>query len=506
MKALLSCFILVFIASNTVWAAFYSFPADSIFYPSWNTVNFHSKLSLCGNWKDQTGKIYPVPFSTDESQLIDIQTEFFLDSLPKDTLYIYFGGIAQNAEIYLNGRLLHLTDNPFAEYLLPIPQRLFNRQWNALRVVMTTASSNWLHLIGIHKPVWLLQRRKGTFGQFPKLSQSDTTLFYFPASTTFGLNISDEEFEKDIKEMKEFGVKSLYFPHNISNRLIAKMSLYGIEYSSKPTTYTAFYRTFPGYEHQWNGLVWKFIHKNTPQFGKYQQGTSSGISFQNTQVILVGLLFGLFFIVVWKWFGAKHFRQIFKFWHPTKEIVTIINDKNALLFPYNVYVTIGKYLFQAGFILFLLLIIRQYGWGNEFNIFRDNSFLSIFFQHYAQNEWIMAIAAIVPLTIYNTIKYFLQSFLGRIYEIKEFIMKLTAIEVLADYPMNVFLFMITGSLFFIKTATFFLLTITLLLLSLYMIRRLLIISIGLQSVIKTPTFINLLYICTLELLPWLILF
>ncbi len=464
-------------------------------------------LSLNGNWRDASGQVFAVPFCSDEHRELEIQTEFFLKEALTDTCFLYIGGISWSAEIYLNDRLIQISENPFQEQLIAIPPQLLNKQWNALRVYMqiTGPSARWnsVRLLGIHRPIWLLVRKSGVETRLPMLVQADTTLFYVPWSNRYGYNVGLEEFEVQLQQLKRAGIHAIYLPFGLPNRLLAKMAELGMGYHIRPGKLIALYAAYPGYERYWTQrMLW---HEN--QFSGYEPLSRERGGVQHPELVLYLMLAGLAFLVFWKLYSGRYFGQVFETWQTSKQLQQIVFEGNYLRFPYNIYIIVGKILFQTGFVFFFFLTIKQFGWGENLDIIRTDNYLTGFYNRFSFSELQLGLAVLIVMSFYNSMKYFLQGFIGEIYRQHDFSVRLTTIEALAEFPVNVILFVLTGIIFFISPELEWLILYLLCLVYLiYLVRRIYVLALGLDVVLGLPLIPKILYLCAFEILPWILVF
>jgi hypothetical protein len=129
------------------------------FTPSELTGGMRPLLDLHGEWVDADNQRVEVPFQDLEREDILLHRSFVLPDLASlpDTLFLYFEGVAWSSEIYLNGRLIAITEDPFAEYLFTVDKQYIYPESNRLEVRLSREGQDFFlypqHFIGIFRQV-----------------------------------------------------------------------------------------------------------------------------------------------------------------------------------------------------------------------------------------------------------------------------------------------------------------------------------------------------------------
>lgn len=279
------------------------------FYADGSTCDHRVVVDLTGEWKSNAGRNFRIPFSSDVHERLELNREFFLAEPPTDSLVLYFEGLAQCSEIYLNDRLLVLTSDAFEPVGLRLSPELFLGQWNRLRVVLYEGCSRRGKFdppvfIGIHRPVYVLERmyepRQPVL--FPRLVRSDSTLVLLPYGKR-GYQVDERQFKMDLKLLAESGVQALYIPYRLSNREYAWIAEAGLGLSLSLGRWVALYEEPESRSDAiWGWPVWKKFD-GTGRWGIYADsaGLRRPLVPEAEQVWLAGLsILLLALLAYWK--------------------------------------------------------------------------------------------------------------------------------------------------------------------------------------------------------------
>mgnify|MGYP000933664447 FL=1 len=89
------------------------------YYPSPLTSGLAVVVDLQGIWTDENDNRHVVPFDLFDREEMEIKCSFSLPQFERlqDTLYLYLEAVAWSSEIFLNQKLLAVTEDPFEEHL-----------------------------------------------------------------------------------------------------------------------------------------------------------------------------------------------------------------------------------------------------------------------------------------------------------------------------------------------------------------------------------------------------
>jgi hypothetical protein len=286
------------------------------FIPSPATYRLEPYLSLTGTWLlGETLEPTEVPFCTHTLEPLQLKKDFFLPQRPDDTLYIYFEGLAWDAEVYLNDRLLRLHDDPFRALLIPVPPALFNPQWNELRLRLTFDPDDQSHhrlipFLGIHKPSFILQRADAPLlYAFPSLSQADTAIGLAPYSPEYLYNLSSADAQSWATELRRRGFRTVYLPYTSRQRLYQVFDQVGLELQVRPPPVLAWWNAPPFTRPLTGTLLNPLDSTLTPARVVWRSPPAQPQVFA-TGVLVAVLLSGLLALVGWKLRDARSFADI----------------------------------------------------------------------------------------------------------------------------------------------------------------------------------------------------
>lgn len=204
---------------------YYPFPRDDRFKPAGDWKNMKSVLDLSGYWTDDQGKEWRVPFWESGSGHLALSYSFRLrpDSAP---YYLCFEGLAWKAAIYLNGRLLIQHDRPFEGVMIPLKPEWLHERGNILRVELETEGTfvapGLEKGMGIHREVWILTPADSVTQRItlPTAYTADSVVIYTPYTAQHFYNVSRERLQSDLEDMEYAGVKVVYFPMEPSTQVV----------------------------------------------------------------------------------------------------------------------------------------------------------------------------------------------------------------------------------------------------------------------------------------------
>jgi hypothetical protein len=457
-------------------------------------------ISLSGEWYDENHKKWAAPFWEDERDELILHKDFFLPHVPEDTLYLYFEGIAWRGEVYLNQRLLSLPQDPFRELLLAIPPALLNKQWNQVKVKLY---KNGIHyawypkkMLGIHKNVFLLKKGiQYVPCLFPKVVEKDTTLFYAPFSYAFAYNIEEEVFRQDMQAIKDRGLTTVYFPFPPSYRHFQIVAELGLSIAEKPGRVIAFYNAYPNrmgknYPGWYNAGVVDSTH--IQKYYKLAEWTEKPITYTLYLWVIIVLLI---LMVGWKLMDAHSFNHL---------ILLQGRDSKANAEPANYRRWLLWYMLIIRILASSLILYFCYQLGKRleypiFDYFQEN-------EDAITSSTAVFLKMLTLFTVYNLVKHFFLTSGSGIYKFSDLALKLMSVETRAVYPTNLLLLSSSFTLLVVfPTRPLWVAIIFGALAIAHILRKYNIIYNELSGVLKIPIVIIFLYICILELLPWLIL-
>jgi hypothetical protein len=256
--------------------------AQQPYWPTPLVAGLRPVVALGGNWQ-LAGSNEPmqvqVPFTWLGPGPLTLEREFFLKSTPTHTLYIHLAGAAPAAQVFVNGRLLALLDEPYTQHCVQVPVGVLHSQWNLLRVQLVHPPSHalgeaqrlWLPsqpVFGLYGPVHLLapdtlaphfaDRDTLLAQQWPlhdsllALAASapplapapDSVLVYANLEASHGLASPPELLGADFAQARLLGARYVYFPFAVTPQLLHQARLAGLQPVQAPGRWVALYREY----------------------------------------------------------------------------------------------------------------------------------------------------------------------------------------------------------------------------------------------------------------------
>jgi len=522
-----SCFLLLvscFLTTVAAWAQPrvypYPSPTPDRFYPSTLTAGLTPYKSLCGTWYDDAFRPYPVPFCADinGSQGITLRTDFFLGRKPDRVLYLYFEGLAQRAEVYLNDRLLALTDDPFRPYLVPLPPGTLSTQWNSVTVVLQPNAQplpNLPHpLLGIHKPVFLLSEplptdtlpAAVTQGQAlqPPVRQTDSTLVYTPYTARFGYNVDVATFLRDLGQLRQAGYTTLYFAVRPSAELLHYAAREGFALAPQPGRYVAYYNPYPP-AGRTAPITWTdALGRPTPAFGTFEPYGIVPQTPINRPFLALVLALPLLLLALWKLADSRSFGELLSFTLQTQKQVLYIKDNKYASGGMQPLVTLVRSVLTVVLVTESLLLCR-YGLPSLYIYLEQQPYLAWFLDRIRPTEFGLLAAVTVFMTVFAVLKQLFLLFIDYVFELRDYATGMQSVESLSALPYNL-LPVSLGLVLLVNPQPGHPVGLALFGLSLlwYLLRRYWVFASAVADIWNIPTIAIFLYICVLEIAPYLV--
>lgn len=516
------CFIiiLVLIGHQTITARTLYFPYRDTTFLTGRVGDAHLITDLNGPWESDMNRTFDVPFCSDDYFRLELRREFFLAEMPQDTMMLYFEGLMWTAEIYVNDRLIFISKHPFQGYTLALPPKILNAQWNKLKIILTNKGTNIpdapIRMIGIHKPVYLFGRKSvhsvPSEMRFPLLKDTPYTLVYIPFSEKFGYNIEPRKAYHDFQQIKAAGVTAIYFPYKPSLHLLDLMQRAGLNLQLQKTEQVAYFRrikyrfTTLGEEH----IAWLDEDGNkTPHFGRFEKVSHQAkpIDWSKDKMnIIIMVMIPLLMIVFWKLVNDRTFRLMLYFGNLNfnhNEIIRGATTVSISVIYYNVLLRITM---TAAIITMLIWILKVQGLLNTLDLIREPSWLRLGVQMMQDRLLVLYGFIVAFLLIWQIFRSLLLNVLSSIYNRTELNLRILIIENCSDLPYLIFLTFLWFVLMLSPTTYYTTWMVIGLVLGLaFLMRKYWTTFIMLDNVLRMPIFINFVYICTLDWLPWILL-
>lgn len=497
----------------------FSFP---ISLPEFDTV-----LGLSGAWLSEDDKLQYVPFQLNTERVRTFRRLFRVQEFGSrsDTMFIRFEGVAWKAEIRLNGRLLKVSEDPFRDFILPVPLEWLKPVDNELIVKMFPSGqsheSKAAFFSGIFRPVWLLERSSrgvttDARGSFQNGGPRE--ILIFPAwNPETGFLDPDDHYRSIPDSFAQAGVSHLLFPLALSmpvRRVFAhgpkRFSLSNLPLKSG--TLFALWQAYPIQRglRSLNEFAWHDLSgKRTDFYGKYAEFrySSSNIVETPDQLALAMLLAGIvLFLLLFKLFNSRIYGVLFEFISKPKIYLELIAN-GKFLRPIEAFaLTLFRLFALATTATLFFYFLQLSNQTNFLNIFSSNSLLHQFLKGGDQEFGILFLMVLGFVVGLSLLKYLLISVLERVYKLPSFAGYIPSLDFFASFPANLFA-IIPLSLLFFSDGDYqvAILVVFIVLLMSSLSRRLITLYWSLSNLMSFSRSMKILYICGLEILPWVFL-
>ncbi len=493
------------------------------FYSSPLTGGLTPVLDFKGIWFDENGNRRIVPFNSFDREEMQLSQTFDLPTYDKlqDTLFLYIEAIAWSSEITLNERLLEVTDDPFAEHLLALDKTWLKPQGNVLHIRLSTKglSFPWYpkRFLGIFRQILLLE--VDSIPKFPRFPKSVT---HAPKATLFAAWGASGQYLYDSSIIRQLGAGlfSYPYPHPIafpfrpSNQALAILGAGGWQILTNPegADSLAAYNSFPfstEAEHK-NLHFWRDNQmRPTSYYGTFQSQASINnpeVNVPNRSALVIFLLIPVFCMLLLKVVAPRAYGSLGEYLTKTKIYLELIVDNKFLKVEQRWLMNFLRMIITAVTVaLFLYYVQLSESW-QVLNVFGSRSILYSTLYGSSIQLWEIFLLSLGVIVALNLAKYIMINGIGTIFRVFSLGPSIQNLDVFAAFPSNLVPFLPACFIFFLDPlAGAIVLRVWAALLFLYCARRVWLVYSGLGRLNQISGSLKILYICTLEILPWVIL-
>jgi len=482
-------------------------------------------LNLNKGWKSPQGStdlpLLP-SFTPKKGRSYTLQKQFFLpDSLP-DSLYLWVGRYAWELEVILNEKYLTLEREPFQDVFLYVEKAWLRTGENRLSLRLTFLEG-FTHsprpVLGIWDGIGLIEARDLENFYLPKLKPSPPrppkvallAPYYGDSAYTF------DEFEaaRILLPLVNQKIRDVYFWFEPDRRLLAMCQKMGLRRTKEiPQGQTvAAINAYP-FDPVYHGRPHRFWldpqGKRNTYYGEFETWEDKKVRSQELSsvdenwLILLALSSFLSLALI-KLISPAYFATFASLWmgKTTRNDISgeNINSSTLLNLILNLIRLVGQTSWLA---LGLYFLQHQNLWYLSRQLFSSESlFASVFSGKESLSAFLYKVAVI--LLIWQGVKLLAWSTLGRIFMKKQMAARSFSLEVRSDLPPMLFLALpwIIG-LYAIDEGGRILVIAMIILSALYALRKLIILFSELGRIFNFSTGMKILYICSLNVLPYLI--
>ncbi len=493
------------------------------FVPSPLTRGMKPLVDLTGEWSSSEGKKIQVPFADPEAREMQLSRWLRLpeDHDPGKQLYLYLEGLSWTSEIYWNDHLLKVSQDPFAEHLLPIENDWIHPAGDQLRIHLSSEGADYIlypeHFLGIHRGVFILESDKVQVD----LPQPEVVSFTSKAVVLAPWSESDL-FLDDVKVIKMYteGLFSIpkhipiclpFRPSNAAYKMLGESGI-PVLFSAKGADSLAFYNYYP--------LARKpeVLHPDFWRGADLRPGKGYG-SFQNWEELRMPRgedldRFALLSLLLLPVLGMLAIRigiprvydHLPEYLSKTKIYLELIGNNKYLKTGQRYLMNFVRITVTGATISLFLYYLNSSGDLIRLNIWSEESLLyGVLSGNSFSALEIMGMAMLV-LVIVNMLKYLLLNMAGGIFRLNNLAATVQALDIFASFPLNLLPLVPLIFIFFVDSSVGeILLIIWYVLFLVYLIRRFILIYAGLSRLFSFSASMKFLYICSLEILPWVLL-
>lgn len=495
----------------------------SLFDHSPLTAGLTEVIDFQGIWEDDRGYRHVVPANYFDRKRLFLAKTFDIPNYEalQDTVYIYFEAVAWSSEIFLNGFLLKVTEDPFAEHLLPIRKDLLQPNTNRLTVEMRTdgAAYEWYpeRFLGIFRQVSLLQAdTTGNSVNFPEILDHAPRAAMIAPWSEGGGYLDDTT----VLRMASQGLFSfpyeipLVFPFKPSNKAMQYLARKGLKVlaSAAHADSIAAYNQFPfsGELGNWNITFWRDLEmRPTSHYDHFQSVAGLGkppIKDADRTALLICLLIPLLSLLAVKMAAPRVYSNMAEFITKNKIYLELIVNNKFLKTEQRWLINLVRLILTGSSVALYLYYIELTGDTRILNFFSERSILGSALGNEEIGLYTLFWKVTGIVIVLNFLKYIFLDAIGRIFRAYNLAVSVQNLDVFAAFPLNILLLAPATFIFFLDANMgWIMMYVWLSIFGLYGIRRVNLIYVGLGRLYPVSVSLKILYICTLEILPWVLL-
>lgn len=493
------------------------------FYRSEVTNGLAPVLDLRGRWLDVDEGSITVPFCDQETDRRDLGRVFDLpgyDSLP-EKLYLYFEGLSWSAEVRLNGSLMGVTEDPFSEYLFPLNKEWLRPSGNQLEVVLRrTGPSKPLfpnRFLGIYRQVFILgpDSLNRTARVTRKTVTAKRAVVIAPWTTANGIVHDSLAIGPALNGIFAYpDPDPVYFPFRPSAQSMEIAAQLGVTVllDISGADSICFYNNYPVSPEAgaFFGRFWR-DDKNRPTevYGKYfdvDSLQSRDLDVPDKIALLILLIVPVLMMLLLKLVAPRIYSTFPEYLTKTKIYLELIAGAKFLKDQQRWAMNLMRMTFTSVFVSLYIYYVSLSGDWSHLNILSSGSFLYQYFEGSSPSLYQIFLQVMGVVVGFNLFKYFMLNLSGSIFRVFGFSATLQNLDIFASFPLNLLPIVPGAVIFFLEADTGnILLHVWHALILIYFLRRLLLVFNGLTKLFQFSTGIKILYICSLELAPWIFL-
>ena len=492
------------------------------FYPSELTGGLLPVADLQGEWIDEEDRRVAVPFQDVERREMLLHRNFDLPGFEglSDTLYLYFEGLAWSAEVYLNDRLIAVTDDPFAEHLFQIKKEYFLPVQNRVEVRLNRNGLDYFlypeHFVGVFRQALVLVAHPSA--AFPALPEmvvdAKKALVLAPWTLENGFLYDTLAMTAMLDGL--FSVPkgtTVYFPFRPSSFALSTAARLGARVATGATPDSlGFYNAYP-VSNAMQPLLTPFWRQQDQRpashYGHYiglKQVTAPLVLPLDKVALLIFLLAPIIVMLLMKLLAPRIFSALPEYLTRSKIYLELIASNKFMKEEQRLLMNLARIFFLSITIALYLYYLRVTGGWDRLNVFSSRSLLYEIYAGTDYSLYVLFLQVFGVVAILTLLKYGLLNFIASIYRLHNLGSAAQSLDVFASFPVNLLPLIPGAVIFFLDARQGAIgLIIWYVLMLLYLLRRVVLVYGGIGRLFPLSVSLKILYVCTLEISPWIFL-
>lgn len=479
-------------------------------------------LRFADGWQRSDGnslQLVALPFTEDSLDQLSLLYSFEVpDVRITDTLFLYLEGVVWNAELSLDNRYLGGRRQPFAPWVIPIPPALLQAcSQYQLRLHLQRGTPYPWHpqafLALLNPPLLLTREQRQAYQKtlVPTVAQADTVAIVASYYREHGYSFSPLAAARNLQPVYKKGIRTLYFPFWPGREMLELCGQLGFQQieALQDTHYLCLVNAYP-YEARTFLTQDRFWLDpqgyRTADYGDaFYMGQRANNESPGLGLILM-ILFPLISTFLIKLLNPGFFQtQWGMLWNPKLHLmggVDITTTNTGLLGILMLLKSLNLAIFLS---LLIFYVLRENQW-QQLNLLQDWSLLNQWF-YQSQSLWQIFRRSLLLVGLWFLVKHLLLALLGWGFRIKNFLAGVMSLEVFAAFPLILVLSLPLALILFTQAAWGpWFSALGALLVVVYLFRRVYVFYVGLGRMFNFSSGVKFLYICALNLLPYMIWF
>lgn len=493
------------------------------FYPSVKTSGLRPAMDLHGIWFDSNGNRHISPFNYFGRKSIELNKSFDRPEAvsASDTSYLYFEGLAWTADVYLNGKLLKVTQDPFAEHLLPLAPGFLKEKGNELRIHLhLEGKEHELYpepFLGIFRQAALLVKGGHVHpraGMQP-VSSASAAVVLAPWSQADGYLDDATVLKGMLSGMFRYPhshpLVFAFRPSSEAQWQLAEMGWTTLGHPGAADS-LAFYNSYPVAEQplKSNVTFWRQPNGRPGSgYGKYldlKTLRGPGGTSPDRMALMTLLLVPVICLLLMKLTTPRLYAAMLEFLTKTQIYLELIGNNKFLKAEQSLLVNGFRLAISASTVTLFLYYLQETGTLFRLDLFSGDSLLGGVLEIGDYGPYQLLLGVLALLLGLNILKYVFLNMAAGVYRVSGLSLTVQNLDIFASMPFNLLPLLPATFIFFLEAeAGQVALIVWQAVFGIWFLRRIILIYVGLTRLFSFSTSLKFLYICTLEILPWTIL-